>query len=61
MSFYDILLKETDPDRIVFLAIDLKTYDGIFSEPIGELMIKRLTMRLVIFDADQRNVVKWIN
>ena len=59
--FYDTLLKETDPDRIVFLAIDLKTYEGIFSEPIGELMIRQLTMRLVIFDADQRSVVKWIS
>lgn len=38
-TFYDVLLKETDPERAVFLGVDQQTYDGIFSEPIGELMI----------------------
>ena len=33
------MLEETDPERAVFLAVDQQTYDGIFSEPIGELMI----------------------
>lgn len=59
--FYDILLKENEPDRLVFLAIDEEAYNGIFSEPIGQLMIRRLNIRLVIFDKQQQTIVQWIS
>jgi hypothetical protein len=59
--FYDVLLKENEPDRQVFLAVDEEAYNGIFSEPIGELMINRLNIRLVIFDKLQKTIVRWIS
>ena len=59
--FYDVLLRENEPDRFVFLAVDEEAYNGIFSEPIGELMINRLGIRLVIFDKLQKIIVRWIS
>ena len=59
--FYDILLKENEPDRLLFLAVDKKAYEGIFSEPVGQLVVERLAMRLVIFDVKQQSLLRWIS
>ncbi len=58
---YEVLLEELDPDRKVYLAVSTEVFNGIFSEPIGQLLIERRQLRLLIFDIDQAEVVKWIN
>ena len=58
---YEVLLEELDPDRQVYLAVSSDVYNGIFSEPIGQLLLERRQLRLLIFDIDQAQIVKWIN
>ena len=37
---YHYVLKKIDPERVLYLAVDVKTFEGIFSEPIGELLLE---------------------
>jgi hypothetical protein len=36
---YQLLLKQVDPGRELYLAVSSKAFDEIFVEPIGELVI----------------------
>lgn len=57
---YQLLLKQVDPKRRVYLAISDIVYDEIFSEPIGELVINELPMDLIVINVQAKEVKKWI-
>lgn len=57
---YQLLLKQVDPERELFLAIADTTYDEIFSEPIGELVIRELPLKLLIVDVEAVEVKQWL-
>ena len=57
---YQLLLKQVDPKRKVYLAITHLAYDEIFSEPIGELVVNELPMDLIVIDSNTVEVKKWI-
>ena len=57
---YQLLLKQVDPERQVYLAIPDTTYYDLFSEPIGELVIAEIPLKLVIIDLKKTEVKQWI-
>ncbi|MBD2004513.1 MULTISPECIES: XisH family protein [Cyanophyceae] len=57
---YRLLLEQVDPDRELYLAIADTTFDGIFSEPIGELVKRELPMKLLIVNIAVQEVKQWI-
>lgn len=57
---YGLLLEQIDPDRKLYLAITDTTFEGIFSEPLGELVIRELPLRLLIVDVKAIEVKRWI-
>jgi hypothetical protein len=57
---YRLLLEQVDPDRELYLTVTDKTFEGIFSEPIGELVIRQLPMKLLIVDVEAVEVKRWI-
>ena len=57
---YQLLLKQVDPKRRVYLAISDIAYDEIFSEPIGELVINELPMDLIVINMQAQQVKQWI-
>ena len=57
---YELLLNQVDTGRKVYLAITDVAYDEIFSEPIGELVITELPMRLLVVDSETVEVKQWI-
>ena len=58
---YRNVLKKTEPARELYLAIRQTTYEELFAEPIGTLLIENEGIRLLIFDPQQRTVVQWIS
>lgn len=56
---YQLLLEQVDP-REVEVAIADTTFEGIFSEPIGELVMRELPMKLLIVDVELVEVKRWI-
>lgn len=57
---YQLLLKQVDPERPVYLAVPDITYYALFSEPIGELVIAEIPLKLIIIDLQKAEVKQWI-
>ncbi len=57
---YHDVLKKTEPERVLYLAVDQETYEGIFREPIGELMLENHRLNLVAFDKSEEVIIQWI-
>lgn len=57
---YRLLLNKVDPGREVYLATTVAIYNEIFSEPIGELVINDLPLKLIIVDINQAEIKQWI-
>ncbi len=57
---YRLLLNKVDPERELYLAVTDVAHDEIFSEPIGELVISDLPLRLLVIDAERAKVQEWI-
>jgi hypothetical protein len=57
---YRAILEETQPECLLYLAIRKTTYGAIFSEPIGELIMKKYQLNLMVFEAKKEEVYQWI-
>jgi hypothetical protein len=60
-SLYRILLAQERPDWRLYLAITEETYKGIFSEPIGQVVLAERILNLIIVNSFQEVIVKWID
>jgi hypothetical protein len=59
-QLYRMLLSETEPERTLYLAVPRHVYDRVFIEPLGQLVVAHLPLRLVVFDDVQQRIVQWI-
>jgi hypothetical protein len=57
---YHDILKRTDPDRILYLAIRQAVFLDIFEEPVGQLLLENQRVRLIVFNHRTEEVIKWI-
>jgi XisH protein len=57
---YQGVLGENEPDRRVYLAIPHKVFEDLFTEPIGQLLLRRERLRLIVFDPQKGGIVHWI-
>ncbi|MGD1806736.1 element excision factor XisH family protein [Dapis sp. BLCC M126] len=57
---YHDVLEKTNPERTLYLAVDVKPYNGIFSEPIGQLMLENQRLNLVVFNKSEEVIIEWI-
>ena len=59
-NLYRDILAELEPDRALYLAIPTYIYDSIFQEPLGQLVLGRERLRIVVFDDRQGRIRQWI-
>jgi hypothetical protein len=57
---YQDILEETEPDRLIYLAISWKVYEDLFQEPIGQLLLRRQRLRLIVFEPRKGVIVQWV-
>lgn len=58
---YRSIIEKLEPDRKLFLAIRDSVYLELFEEPIGQLLIERESLRILVFNAKREEIVQWIN
>ncbi|WP_245912438.1 element excision factor XisH family protein [Brunnivagina elsteri] len=58
---YQLLLHKVDPGRDIYLAISDTVYENFFQEPIGELVINELPLKMIIINLQEVEITKWIN
>ncbi|MDY6898851.1 MAG: element excision factor XisH family protein [Cyanobacteriota bacterium] len=59
-SIYQSILTETESERILYLAVPKRSYESIFTEKLGQLVLKSLKIKLLVFDELQRRIIQWI-
>jgi len=60
LQLYPWALENQDPDRQLFLALDLQTYTKHFQKPLFQLVIQRNKIKLLIYDSIQEVILEWI-
>ncbi|MCC5647225.1 XisH family protein [Nostoc sp. CHAB 5824] len=59
-TLYQLLLSRIEPERELYLAITDTIYSNIFNEPIGELVITEMPLKLIIINLKTVEVIQWI-
>lgn len=57
---YRAVLAHADPERSLFLGVPTRVYDSVLSEPLGQLVAADVRLRVLVFDAQQQKVMRWI-
>lgn len=57
---YRSVMARTEPDRILYVAIDNEVFGDIFEEPLGSLMLEDYQIPLVVFDVEREVILQWI-
>ncbi len=60
-NVYQSILRRTEPDRVLYLAVEKNIYDGIFTEEIGGAILEDFSIHLVVFNESEEAILKWIN
>ena len=59
-GIYKSILTEIASERILYLAVPKRSYEGIFTEKLGQLILKNLQIKLLVFDEEERRIIQWI-
>jgi hypothetical protein len=57
---YGDALARLDPDRTLYVAVRAQVFHDLFEEPIGQMVLANGRLRLIVFDPEQRKVIRWI-
>jgi XisH protein len=54
-------LEDEDPDRILYLAVPIETYEEFFQLSFVQKSLKRHAVNLIIYDPNKEEINKWID
>ncbi|MDX2230549.1 MAG: XisH family protein [Leptolyngbyaceae cyanobacterium bins.349] len=57
---YRIMLEVKEPERQLYLAVPLDTYDTFFQSPFTQFVAERYHLRLIVYDPVIEEIVQWI-
>jgi hypothetical protein len=57
---YRFFMEERDTLRKLFLAITEETFNTFFLDPEIQTICEHFNIRIVVFDAEQTEIIKWI-
>jgi len=60
-NMYRDILSEIESDRALYLAVPSFAYDGILSEPLGQLLVRKEHLKLIVFEETKERVRQWIS
>ena len=58
---YGAILMEKEPERRLYLAVPETAYDGLFSRPVVNRLVKSLKIRFILFDEVEGRITQWID
>lgn len=57
---YRLILREEEPDRILYLAIPLDVYNTFFQLLFARTAIQDYQLKLIVYDSNNEVIVKWL-
>lgn len=58
---YRLVLQEVEPQRILYLAVPLDSYNRFFQSKFAQLAVLEYQLKLIIYDSEKGGIVEWIN
>lgn len=58
---YRLVLEETEPERILYLAVPLEAYDSFFQRDLPKASVKKYQIKLIIYNSIVEEIYQWIN
>ena len=59
-NLYRDILSEIEPARTPYLAIPRRAYKSVFADPLGQLVLKRERLELLVFDEQEGGALAWM-
>ena len=56
---YQNIIEELEPDRTLYLAIHEDIFSTVFEEALGQMLIRKNHLKLLIFNRAEEVIVKW--
>ena len=60
IDFYTLLLQQTEPDRIPYLAIPKDAYDDLIREPIIQKYVEVHQVKFLVYNTQKPKIYEWI-
>jgi hypothetical protein len=60
-SIYRTLLERISPERALWLAVAQDIYEDFFRQPAVQDIVSAHTIRVLVFDPTQEEIVEWIS
>jgi hypothetical protein len=57
---YQLLLKQSDPERRLFLAMPERSYRLLLSDADGQLVVEGAGLSLLTVDATSQEIIRWL-
>lgn len=57
---YRNIIEELEPDRILYLAVHDEIFSTVFEESLGQLLIHKNRLKLIVFSRTEEVILKWI-
>ncbi len=58
---YRALLEETENAPTLYLAVPMVAYAGILSEQVGQIVRKRVHIKMIVVDIEREEIVQWLD
>lgn len=58
---YRIALRTQEPERQLYLAIPVFTYEEFFRRPLAKETLQEARIKLLVYEPKEETVVQWIN
>lgn len=58
---YRTALRKKEPERNLYLAVDIETYDDFFTLPFIQLQIEEFQLKVVVYDTETQEIVRWLS
>jgi hypothetical protein len=55
------MLELNDPDRLLYLAVPIETYETFFQSQFAQVAVQRHQLKLVVYDPVIEEIVQWIS
>ncbi|MDQ3179031.1 MAG: XisH family protein [Acidobacteriota bacterium] len=58
---YEDVLTENEPERELFLAVIQDTFEAVFTDSFGKLLLEKKRLKLLVVKLQNEEIVKWIS
>lgn len=60
-ALYRAVMKEVEPERVLYLAVPQKVMEGLFQDDLGRLILQENLVQIISFDPVEEVLVQWTN